>query len=418
MILFKNPKYLFNHPRQYWYYNVNQEQSWNDSTFFPSISDSNQLELVKQQEQQMLYISKRDSTVLFRHHPDAGFLSYISDFGIQLPVIKVIPEGGRISHNLQSDSFVIPYINTAEVFEDMKGSPGGGLFGTSPELVKTINNKYLTRCMAQKHGFNVTEGHFCEDEKSLRKAYDHLCSQGFEKCVIKIPYGSSGKGLKIIDDDKSFERVLKFIVRRSPRFHLLIEGWHPVKQNINCQLYIDECGPTIIGVTEQQIDSNGVYAGTIFTPSYDHSTVSQYNSEMIRLGKILSRMGYKGICGVDSIISMDNRLYPVIELNARFTQVTYLLPLICEVFNEYKHAVSSCVRFESREEYDFMSIKGKLDEYIPDLPGYIKFIYTFASYSLPDQSKTIYRMCVLFCGKEFEIIRSQIAQLHDFKVLQ
>lgn len=53
---------------------------------------------------------------------------------------------------------------------------------------------------------------------------------------------------------------------------------------------------------------------------------------MHRIIELLYDEGYRGVVGVDSIIDENEQLIPIIELNARFTQVTYLLPLICRFF--------------------------------------------------------------------------------------
>ncbi|BFH34720.1 hypothetical protein [Paenibacillus melissococcoides] len=39
----------------YWFYNIDQEQRWNQSRVFPAVTDLEQMKLVYQQEQQLFF---------------------------------------------------------------------------------------------------------------------------------------------------------------------------------------------------------------------------------------------------------------------------------------------------------------------------------------------------------------------------
>lgn len=394
-----NPKlYIKLEGNAYWYFNINQEQEWNTTSVFPSVTSIHQLELVKQQEQQLLFLANCNDTVFFRHCPDLLYLEYLKQEGMELPIIKILGDYNSLPIEQFEKSVLIPYINTEALLEKAKVIPNLEILGSDPELIKRINNKFITRRYCEDNGFKVTQGFFCDTPEQLRKAYSELRTQGFEKCVLKIPYGSSGKGLRVINNEDSFEILLKFIIKRKLEFNLLIEGWYSVKQNINCQLWIGEDEPQILAITEQAIDNNGVYLGTNFSPAYEDYLLKSYRKEMIRLGNLLKKKGYYGICGIDSIIDETKTLFPVIEINARFTQVTYLLPLVEKLLKEYRYVQSSFVRFDTSESVGFQEIYSLLKKKInPDERN--KFIiYTYAFHKLPDQNKTIYRIFSLFYG--------------------
>ncbi|WP_240419140.1 ATP-grasp domain-containing protein [Paenibacillus periandrae] len=412
-----NPRELINGANLVWLFNINQEQRWNDCAVFPSVTDVQKLELVYQQEQLLLFIADERDTVFFCHKSDEQFLEYLREQGVRLPNIVQVPDL-KLSENMASNfqnSILVPYIVSEETEELVHSIPEARIFGSHLDLVKRINNKFATRKMAITNGFNVTKGYFCTNAAELQNAYHSLRIAGFKKCILKIPYGSSGKGLKIIDGDKSFEVLQRFILRRSKQFELLLEGWHPIGHNINCQLWVDKNRIEILAITEQQIDENAVYQGTCFTPTYSTEILEVYRNEMTRLGTILRKTGYRGICGVDSIIDSEGNLIPIIEVNARFTQVTYLLPIVQQLVPVYQHIVSNFVNFEIEKPVDFPAIYIRLQEVLIKDKNTGFIVYTFAKYTLPNSMRTLYRLFILVFGNDNVKVQKNLEALRNFK---
>jgi hypothetical protein len=386
-----------------WVFNINEEQRWSSSREFPSVSDHDQMELVQQQEQQMLFLAKPNDTIVWSRYPDEGFLRYIKKQGVTIPNIEIL-DGSREFIGEHQDEMIIPYVLTEEfdhVFERC-------FFKSPPELVKNLNNKFITRQLAQSNNFRVTTGFICKTIEQLQQCYEKLTQIGFSKCVIKIPHGSSGKGLRVIDNYTFFKIFLKYIGRRSNDFEFLLEGWHPVKQHINAQLLIQEHKIEILYVSEQRIDVNGVYRGTNYVPAFEARIIEKYQDEMLRLGAILQKSGYRGICGVDSFIDEQGVLYPIIEINARFTQVTYLLSLIQKFSEQSKLMESRFIRFESIVDYNFGEIEEILNRCLEPNETNHYFVYTFAKKRIEQKGKTIYRIFVMFYGNDEGKIQNMI----------
>jgi [BtrI acyl-carrier protein]--L-glutamate ligase len=391
----------------YWYCNLNHEQTWNESKFFPSVTDTSQLHLILQQEQQMIYLTRANDTVLFRHQPDLDFWLYLQKQGIQLPNIQIISDfhSWYRSEQMDRSAMIVPYMVTEEFLPCLQD--GCSVYGSNPALVKFLNNKLAVRKFAQENGFTTTKGYFCGGMEQLIDAYRSLTLQGFEKTVIKIPYGSSGKGLKIIHNEEEFDRFVAFIKRRIHTFtELVIEGWYSIERSLNAQLLIEDGNVHLLAVTEQHIDENAVYMGSDFTPQYNRLLVQKYRNEMLRLGHLLKDMGVQGVLGVDSIVDQAGVLYPIIEINARFTQVTYLLPLIERLNKEHPILMSRFLRFCLIEEFSFNEIYECLNLHLePDSSNYF-LVYTFATNK--EGGKTNYRMFVLFYGSDRRKVQSMM----------
>lgn len=408
------------HPRSYihavdrqliWYMNINQEQLWNTAYEFPAVTDHYQLELVKQQEQQLLLLADSSDTVLLHHHPDLAFLDYLQSEGFELPEIHVLSENETLTDCLRPKSLLIPYLKTKEMTEQAAAWPNTCVFGADPTIVKQINNKFWLRRIMEENGFRTTTGYFCTTLEQLEHAYSSLRAAGFEKCVLKIPYGSSGKGLKIIEDEAFFQALAKYIARRKGRFELLLEGWHPIKRHMNAQLWIGSVEIELLAVTEQLIDASGVYRGTCFTPYYEEGVLEQYRVELMRLGHVIQAAGYEGICGVDSILGQDHFLYPALEVNARFTQVTYLLPLADGLRRNYPHVSSRLIGWQSNSASDFTAWYDRMVHQLQPNQDNGFRVYTFARYSPVGQSRTLYRMGLLCYGKDPAEVQRMLQRL-------
>lgn len=418
----KNPKLLFNFNRNYlsvyWFYNIDQEQRWNQSKVFISITDEQQLKLVRQQEQQMFFLADAKDQILLRHQPDKEYLDYLILNGISIPNFIKIEEKDEFKGEMlesNQEAIIVPYINTRQISQEaLKEGKSLRVYGADEELVKNFNDKFFVREWSIKNGFLVTQGMFCNNIEELRKGYEVLKNLGFSKVVLKIPFGSSGKGIRIIKDYDEFIKTVSSISRRNKEFKLLLEGWHPIAQSLNSQILVNDDKVSVLAVTEQRIDENGVYQGTNYTPSYSASMYDKYYHEMLRLGELLKSEGYRGIVGVDSIIDTAGNMIPIIEINARFTQVTYILPVVCKLKESYKFIQSRFIRLESLEELGFNEIYEKLKNYYNCEEEQERlFVYTFAKTLL--NNKTIYRIFVLFYGNDKDLVNSQCEKLKKFQ---
>jgi len=386
----KDPAALFDFKGRHdviWLGNMNQEQSWDQTRALPVMTDHVQNELVLQQEQQLLLIASKDDHVILHHQPDAAFLAYLEKQGVQLPHMTQKEDAFKIK------GLIVPYL-LDESLEKEALDEKRELYGSNSTLVKRLNHKISTRKWAEEHQFHVTCGAICHHADELKQTYEELKAKKFSKMVLKIPYGSSGKGLRILKTEREFMQLLTFIERRNIQTDLLLEGWHPIKRSLNAQLLIQEEGSHLLSITEQKINEDGIYLGTDFAPVYELDKKREYEASMHRIIKLLYDEGYRGVVGVDSIIDDHEQLIPIIEINARFTQVTYLLPMICRFFSSYEYIESRFKRFSYSADLSFEEVLTDVTEALnPGEDGGF-FIYTFGKTKADDMWH--YRLFILF----------------------
>ncbi|MBJ6363739.1 ATP-grasp domain-containing protein [Paenibacillus sp. GCM10012307] len=405
--------------RVLWHANINEDQHWNENPLFPSFAKPQHTSLIEQQEQQLLWIAEPEDVVWLLHAPDAQFLADIKRHKGELPHLCISRDAGEVAAFIAGAvsglCTFMPFMLTPE-FVVMAETHGWRLMNSDARKVKELNSKYTTRRLAEEHGFAVTNGRFCMNLEELDGAYQAFREAGFDQAVLKQAYGSSGKGLTIIENEHKFKQLSVYIRKRTASFELLLEAWHPIRQSLNAQLWIEPDAVHLLAVTEQRINAYGVYIGTNYAPHYEADVIGLYRTEMLRLGEVLRKLGYRGIAGIDSIVDHTGTLYPVIEINARFTQVTYLLPLIESLLLHYRHVESRYIRLESSDRLAFESLKEKLESVLRPDSDHQFTIYTFACSQ--EAEKCIYRIFVLFYGNEASRLQEMLEVFERFPALQ
>ncbi|MCU4759611.1 ATP-grasp domain-containing protein [Bacillus cereus] len=398
----RNPQFLLdNDSIEYlWYFNIDEEDKNKNISIFPKMYDYVQEKLIIQQEQQQIFIANNKDKILMRHKPELSYLDYLKEKGFEIPDLIY-------SYDLQSnkqDYHIVPYIIT-----------DCNLTEEYVKLVGELNNKYEIRKLCEQSGLNTTKGFFCNSINELVESYYILKGMGFDRTVIKVPYGSSGKGLFVLNTEKDFRNILSFLKRRGDNFILLIEGWHDVKRNINTLLYIGENKITFLSITEQCVNSNGVYYGTNYTPTYNLSLIKKYYKQINKLLVKIRDLGYKGFLGIDSFIDTDNNLYPVIEINARCTQVTYLLPLVVQLHKKYRFIESRIKKFICMNKIQFNVFLEELQKKFPKELNNNFLIYTFSNAEYSD--KFHYKIGILFFSNDKNNIQNMmdILQILEFE---
>ncbi|USK44117.1 ATP-grasp domain-containing protein [Cytobacillus oceanisediminis] len=377
-----------------WLYNISDEQSLN-SMILPNIVDKEANHLMQYQEQQMLFLAAKEDLVIFKNSIEGDYLEYLNQW-----INKSVIIYNEQYHTHPMEEYdIVPFIHCGEA-----ASLNQNTFGVEPEIGLLFNDKLYTRKFSEEHGFNITPGKICKKMKEVEDFYNVLEPQSI--VVLKTSYGSSAKGIKVLKSDIEFKRFMKVLKRRNQEnCNLAIEKWLENSTTINCSMIIDENIVEIINITQQLISENtGKYIGTNYTPNFEEDILLNYKNEMFKLGNILQRFGYKGVLGVDSIIH-ENKLYPIIEINARFTQVIYLNNLVENLKVDYNanSIVTSYRNFKLKNDCSFSLIKEYLDKKLnpDDKSGYI--IYTFGK--IQGEQYTSYRVYVLFYGDNSEKVK-------------
>ena len=323
--------------------NINSDKLWetDDILKIPKIFAAEIDRIIRHCDELMLFLAGINDIVVLSHPLDNAFSDYLASYGFDVPQIEVIEQGlsyptagqgvlndcglikrlsaysGKNGDKCREIVSLVPYECTYEE-EGIAQCIGAKLFSCGHKLNAEVNNKAFARKLAEEMGMPVLRGQLCNDLSEIISTYDKL-NKYFDKIVLKELYGSSGRGLTLIENKKQLDSICKMIERRETncKKKLLVEGWYDRAYSYNCQFLVDD---TIIPYCySQQLLVNGIFMGSVFPPKMfgDEYLIGRQMEQALEIALKVSEYGYRGIIGIDSLITNLGDVFPCIEINAR-----------------------------------------------------------------------------------------------------
>ncbi|WP_235941607.1 preATP grasp domain-containing protein [Paenibacillus puerhi] len=332
-------------------------------------------------EEMNLLLCRKQDVLILREQPDAAYLSELRRLGFEVPRILTVQAADfytPISELVLKDEailqalcelalerrsvFFMPYAVT-NLEEEIANACGLTLIGPPSNLAAKINDKIFNKKMAEELGFPTCKGVVCETFEELREQYPVLKSFG-KKIIIKEPYSASGKGLYVLETDEQWGALLTRLSRfahRRPEHPWIMEQWLEKTADVNVQIFVDLDGTVDVFSIKRQILNGTVYMGSQMPPDLEHDVIESFLGYGRAIGSYLHNLGYRGIAGIDSIITEDGVIIPLIEINGRFTLSTYL-SFISYVLGDNKKVYSRYFRVCTSLQIDYSILKKRLED--------------------------------------------------------
>ncbi len=338
-----------------WWLNLGAEKLWNGNrpAVLPKVTYHGNVRTVNRMEQLCFLLAAGGDIVIQRENPPDLLLNNCHRIGLDIPDIYILANEGNkdnqcsISELILKDTKLLaslknlnskesgckielaPYAVT-HFDEKISYHSGCPLMGAGNDITAMVNSKVTARMLAEVLGLPVTEGYICHTMKEVKAAAYHLINlPDINSIVVKEAYGASGKGSFIVHTGKDYQMLMCILDRKSNRnksVELIVERWYDTFMDLNYQIYIDKLGKTHYIPPKRQINDGSVYIGSEF-PITDQLTECQknyYEECAQRIGNKLWQKGYYGFASIDSIITKEGTIIPVVEINGRFSLSTYV----------------------------------------------------------------------------------------------
>lgn len=178
------------------------------------------------------------------------------------------------------------------------------------EVVRKVNSKEFSFSQSKK----LKNGALLYSEKEVAQWIDSV-----EGCkVLKSCFGTAGRGHLFVPTSK--ERVDSFLRREG--FPVIGEPWVDRVIDFSTQWIIDKDGGIeFLGETMCLSNKRGQYlenrVGNILTPYQRY--LDEHKEIAISILQKMATLGYFGNVGFDAMVYENDKLHPVVEINARKT---------------------------------------------------------------------------------------------------
>lgn len=326
-----------------WIFNICPERYWNDKVL--NVNDRKENEIVNHIEEMNLLLTRKQDLLILRDIPSEVYLAYMESCGFEIPSIvcpkqykqdergiselvlddKELLEKIKLFGSEYDDVYFLPYAVT-ELEEKIADICDLNLVCSNSMISKSMNNKVFSRNFAQELGMKIPDGVVCSSLKEVKKV-SQIMLKNQKRILIKYPCGASGQGLYLIKDEKKLNVVMAILEKfyaYNNTSGWIVEKWYDKKFDINYQIYVQANGNIeVFSIKEQKLD-DVVYIGSIMPPRIHTELEQKYIEYGELIGRELYKRGFYGVLGVDSFITKENDIMPIIEINARFTLSTYV----------------------------------------------------------------------------------------------
>lgn len=309
--------------------NLGIEEEWNNDVFTDS---KNKFKLINIEEIAMFLCSKEDICVV-RIAPEKEFLDYMSEVGFVIPTFLVINSDNyfdsftktvqknrnKINNYVNNNNLsVVAYAYT----EKIDIFCGNVTWLNKFQNVKKWNNKLWMSQLIKGYGISSPDGVIIKKNQDVLDAYFMLRDRGFLHEIIKMPYGASGKGSYLVNDEHEARTIARICLKNSDE-GILLEGYYENAINYSYQLKITEDEVGVFFISEQIVE-NTVYKGSYWGNELcNRLNVPKIREVALQVGNVLKQEGIRGVVGIDGILS-GNQYFPAIDVNVRQTMSTFL----------------------------------------------------------------------------------------------
>ncbi|MBP2706799.1 ATP-grasp domain-containing protein [Microbispora sp. RL4-1S] len=300
--------------------------------------------VVQRMEELGILLAGPDDLIVVKNAPDEGYLRYLAeDLGVGLPAV-LVPERtsedrptaedllnsplalDRLSRLGRLGTRLIP-MGTSESEEKLAVSAQVPLAVPDAATFERVNSKIYSRRVTEELGLPAVPGWCCETLGELRQALAEAAAVP-GSVVVKDAYGVSGKGLVVLDTPAKADRLLRLVERRAARtgddrLALVVERWIDKRADLNYQITVDRRGGVRLDFVKQALTERGVHQGHLMPADLNAGQHALLRHAAAEVGGRLAADGFFGVAGIDAIVGADERVHPVLEINARFNMSTY-----------------------------------------------------------------------------------------------
>lgn len=301
----------------------NAEASWRDLALasLPEVKDSQAQRIVAAMDELQLVLCAEGDVLLTAAPLQPGHREHAASLGLcfthaTLPRDgEALPEdvAARLRGARPSPWAVVPGLEAVcarlGVAWDLPGV----------EVVRRVNSKSFSHALATALGLHGA-GRLVRSVGELEDEARRLLAEG--PCLVKDPFGVSGKGAQALRAGAELERLAAYLGRQveaGKRVELLVQPLHDRAVDFSCHFEVGGTGLAHL-YGAQLMDNDGLAFSAVRPAPPELMALLEregYWRTMEDIARALAREGYHGPVCVDSMRLRGGAFVPLLEINAR-----------------------------------------------------------------------------------------------------
>jgi Pre ATP-grasp domain/ATP-grasp domain len=348
----------------------------------PQLAMAESRVVVNRMDEFALLLAEPSDYVVLKAFPDQAYLAYLERLGLALPA--VLAPGRQdpqrtVTEDVLADPALLATLSgltgarlwphgVSDREERLAASAGLPLAPPPAAVCKLVNSKVYSRRIAAELGLRQPLGLACRDLDELARACEQARAwQAAGRTVVcKDAYGVSGKGILVLRSSRVLDQLHRMIVRQAGRsgrqdVGLVLEEWVAKDADLNYQFTVGRGGKVTLDFVKEAVTDGGVHRGHWMPAGLADAHMRELQEAACLLGGRLARDGYFGVVGVDALLGSGQRLYPVIEINARNNMSTYQERLRHAFIGSGRAALATHYPLRLRDPLPFAALTAALD---------------------------------------------------------
>ncbi len=280
-----------------------------------------------------LFLASSEDIVVINKAPDPAWLDYLKHIGFTLPTIHIpngsgetlvemITQDHELCSTLSASGFPIkPYMGGLQI-QTLAHQLGLKLHAPEAELLDQLNHKSNLDQILEEIGLPRISTQVSTKEQIVadaRAGFDNL-----GPLMIRSDLSIGGHGVWRIESPADLEHLESGIQAASVGRKFIWQPLKSVTNSPNVQFEIDDDTCTLLGVSAQQMTESFAFGGNDYPSELTNS--AELIKQSTKPAHWLQAQGYRGLVGLDFIVTTDLDIY-IVEINPRVNTSSFPLML-------------------------------------------------------------------------------------------
>ena len=302
-------------------------------------------------------LSHPSDTIIVDSTPDQAWLWFLSTIGIEIGTVltphtiestlhqSILSDQHLLERLSKNQCFLEPYMGGQEI-QHLADTLNAALNAPSPTLLNQLNLKSNLHAILVQANLPTIETTTAPRDELHTKALQSFKDIG--PLMVRADLSIGGLGVWKIKNQSDIQS-LQNSINHSPTHRLfIIQPLLDIINSPNVQYTITDAEPKFLGISDQHMTPSLAFGGNQYpSPHAQHPDLLNQSN---RIAHWLHKAGYRGIVGIDFVITTESQAY-IVEINPRINTSTFPL-LLAQRLNRSAFRLMTGLQTQAVTDFD------------------------------------------------------------------